>query len=98
MRRFVKRMAAAVLLSACLVSLSGCSSNQDTAETDSTISMDGTPVDDSMAQSIMLSAAQTLGVPKDQLIVQKTLAESTGDTTTAAIYELSWKFARIWAN
>ena len=87
MRRFVKRMAAAVLLSACLVSLSGCSSNQDTAETDSTISMDGTPVDDSMAQSIMLSAAQTLGVPKDQLIVQKTLAESTGDTTTAAIYE-----------
>ena len=87
MRRFVKRMAAAVLLSACLVSLSGCSSNQDTAETDSTISMDGTPVDDSMAQSIMLSAAQTLGVPKDQLIVQKTLAESTGDATTAAIYE-----------
>ena len=86
MRRFVKRMAAAVLLSACLVSLSGCSSNQD-AETDSTISMDGTPVDDSMAQSIMLSAAQTLGVPKDQLIVQKTLAESTGDATTAAIYE-----------
>ena len=83
MRRFVKRMAAAVLLSACLVSLSGCSSNQD-AETDSTISMDGTPVDDSMAQSIMLSAAQTLGV---QLIVQKTLAESTGDATTAAIYE-----------
>ena len=80
MRRFVKRMAAAVLLSACLVSLSGCSSNQD-AETDSTISMDGTPVDDSMAQSIMLSAAQ------DQLIVQKTLAESTGDATTAAIYE-----------
>ena len=76
MRRFVKRMAAAVLLSACLVSLSGCSSNQDTAETDSTISMDGTPVDDSMAQSIMLSAAQTLGVPKDQLIVQKTLAEA----------------------
>ena len=66
MRRFVKRMAAAVLLSACLVSLSGCSSNQDTAETDSTISMDGTPVDDSMAQSIMLSAAQTLGVPKDR--------------------------------
>ena len=87
MRRVVKRMAAAVLLSACLVSLSGCSSNQDTAETDSTISMDGTPVDDSMAQSIMLSAAQTLGVPKDQLIVQKTLAESTGDATTAAIYE-----------
>ena len=64
MRRFVKRMAAAVLLSACLVSLSGCSSNQDTAETDSTISMDGTPVDDSMAQSIMLSAAQTLGRTK----------------------------------
>ena len=87
MRRFVKRMAAAVLLSACLVSLSGCSSNQDAAETDSTISMDGTPVDDSMAQSIMLSAAQTLGVPKDQLIVQKTLAEATGDEATASIYE-----------
>ncbi len=86
MRRFVKRMAAAVLLSACLVSLSGCSSNQD-AETGSTISMDGTPVDDAMAQSIMLSAAQTLGVPKDQLIVQKTLAEATGDESTAAIYE-----------
>lgn len=86
MRRFVKRMAAAVLLSACLVSLSGCSSNQDT-ETGSTISMDGTPVDDAMAQSIMLSAAQTLGVPKDQLIVQKTLAEATGDEATASIYE-----------
>ena len=79
-------MAAAVLLSACLVSLSGCSSNQDT-ETGSTISMDGTPVDDAMAQSIMLSAAQTLGVPKDQLIVQKTLAEATGDEATASIYE-----------
>ncbi len=86
MRRFVKRMAAAVLLSACLVSLSGCSSKQD-AETGSTISMDGTPVDDSMAQSILLSAAQTLGVPKDQLIVQKTLAEATGDESTASIYE-----------
>ncbi len=86
MRRFVKRMAAAVLLSACLVSLSGCSSNQE-EETGSTISMDGTPVDDAMSQSIMLSAAQTLGVPKDQLIVQKTLAEATGDETTAAIYE-----------
>lgn len=86
MRRFVKRMAAAVLLSACLVSLSGCSSNQDT-ENGSTISMDGTPVDDAMAQSIMLSAAQTLGVPKDQLIVQKTLAEATGDEATASIYE-----------
>ncbi len=86
MRRFVKRMAAAVLLSACLVSLSGCSSKQD-AENGSTISMDGTPVDDSMAQSILLSAAQTLGVPKDQLIVQKTLAEATGDESTASIYE-----------
>ena len=86
MRRFVKRMAAAVLLSACLVSLAGCSSKQD-VETGSTISMDGTPVDDAMSQSIMLSAAQTLGVPKDQLIVQKTLAEATGDETTAAIYE-----------
>ena len=91
MRRFVKRMAAAVLLSACLVSLSGCSSNQDTAETDSTISMDGTPVDDSMAQSIMLSAAQTLGVPKDQLIVQAIRLQQL-------FMRLSWKFARIWAN
>ena len=53
MRRFVKRMAAAVLLSACLVSLSGCSSNQDTAETDSPISMDGTPVDDMVANLIV---------------------------------------------
>ena len=67
MRRFVKRMAAAVLLSACLVSLSGCSSNQDTAETDSTISMDGTPVDDSALRSWhrMLSAARTLGGRKE---------------------------------
>ena len=94
MRRFVKRMAAAVLLSACLVSLSGCSSNQDTAETDSTISMDGTPVDDSMAQSIMLSAAQTLGVPKDQLIVQSQQAIRLQQL----FMRLSWKFARIWAN
>lgn len=97
MRRFVKRMAAAVLLSACLVSLSGCSSNQD-AETDSTISMDGTPVDDSMAQSIMLSAAQTLGVPKDQLIVQKLWQSQQAMRLQQLFMRLSWKFARTWAN
>lgn len=88
MRRLIKRTAAAVLMAACLVSLSACSKQSgDASEAASHISMDGTPVDDAMSQSIMLSAAQTLGVPKDQLIVQKKLAEAQGDMSSAEIYE-----------
>lgn len=87
MRRLIKRTAAAVLMAACLVSLSACSKQSDGSEAASHISMDGTPVDDAMSQSIMLSAAQTLGVSKDQLIVQKKLAEAQGDMSSAEIYE-----------
>ena len=45
MRRLFKRMAAAVLVSACLVSLSACSKTEEETESLS-ISMDGTPVED----------------------------------------------------
>lgn len=69
MRRLFKRMAAAVLVSACLVSLSACSKTEEETESLS-ISMDGTPVEDAMGQSLLLSAAQTLGASDEQLVVQ----------------------------
>lgn len=87
MKRLMRRMAAAVLMSACLVSLSACSSSQDAAEESAPkISTDGTLVEDAMADSIILSAAQTLGFSKEQLIVQKQLAEAQGDAGSAEIY------------
>lgn len=50
MRRLLKRMAAAALVSACLVSLSACSQKETDTEALS-ISTDGTPVEDSMADA-----------------------------------------------
>ena len=41
--------------------------------------MDGTPVEDAMGQSLLLSAAQTLGASDEQLVVQGKLAQSQGD-------------------
>lgn len=88
MRRLIKKVAAAVLLSACLVSMSACSASTDeTAEAVSHISTEGTPVEDAMADSLKLSAAQMLGLSKEQLIVQKKLAEAQGDTTGVELYE-----------
>lgn len=87
MRRLIRRMAAAVLTGACLMGLTACSGSASETESRPKISMEGTPVDDTISQSIMLSAAQTLGASRDQLIVQRKLAESTGDTSSAAIYE-----------
>ena len=86
MRRLLKRMAAAALVSACLVSLSACSQKETDTEALS-ISTDGTPVEDSMADALILSAAQTLGSSDEQLIVQAQLAEAQGDTASAGLYE-----------
>lgn len=86
MRRLLKRMAAAALVSACLVSLSACSKAEE--ETDAlSISMDGTPVEDAMGQSLLLSAAQTLGASDEQLVVQAKLAQSQGDMVSAELYQ-----------
>lgn len=87
MRRLMKRVAAAVLMAACLVSLSACTAKQeDAAAKAPEISTEGTPVDDAMAQSLKLSAAQTLGASMDQMIVQKAMTEAQGDLESAALY------------
>ena len=49
--------------------------------------MDGTPVEDAMGQSLLLSAAQTLGASDEQLVVQGKLAQSQGDTVSAELYQ-----------
>ncbi|MGN0372073.1 MAG: OadG family transporter subunit [Enterocloster sp.] len=87
MRRLMKRVAAVMLAAVCLMSLSACAGSSDEDAVVSEISMDGTPVDDAMAQSIILSAVQTLGISDEQLIVQKKLAEAQGDFSSADIYE-----------
>ena len=85
MRRLVKRMAAALLAAACLFSLTACGSSQ--GEDGPSIRMDGTPVEDAMAQSLVMSAAQTLAASDEQLLVQKHLAEAQGDAASAQIYQ-----------
>lgn len=83
----MKRVAAAILIAVCLVSLSACTAKQDAAAAKAPeIGTEGTPVDDAMAQSLKLSAAQTLGASMDQLIVQKAMTESQGDLQSADLY------------
>ena len=87
MRRLMKRAAAAVLMAACLMSLSACSAKQeDAAAKVPEISTEGTLVDDAMAQSLKLSAAQTLGTSMEQMIIQKALTEAQGDQESANLY------------
>ena len=76
MRRLMKRVAAAVLMAACLLSLSACSAKQDEAGTAPRIATDGTPVDDMMAEYAKLTAVQSLGVSTDGLIAQKVMSEA----------------------
>lgn len=87
MRRLMKRMAAAALMTVCLVSLSACSAAQEDGGAASSISTDGTPAMDAMAESIKLSAASSLGMSDEQLIIQAKLAAAQGDISSARIYE-----------
>lgn len=89
MRRLMKRMAAALLAGACLLSLSACSlqESQPEAYEAEGISMDGTLVEDAMSESLILSAAQTLGGSKEQLVVNRDISLSQGDQGSASIYE-----------
>ena len=81
-------MAAVLLASACLLGLWGCSASQaeDGAQAPA-IGTNGTPVEDAMAQSLILSAAQTLAASDEQLIIQKHLSEAQGDAASAEIYQ-----------
>lgn len=87
MRRLMRRVAAAALIAVSLVSLSACSAKQEDSEAASTISTEGTPVMDAMGESIKLSAASTLGMSDEQLLIQAKLAAAQGDIASARIYE-----------
>lgn len=87
MKRLMKRGAAALLMAACLVSLAACTAKQEVdGAAIPMIGTEGTPIDDDMAKSLKLSAAQTLGVSMEQLIIQKALSEAQGDMESAALY------------
>jgi sodium pump decarboxylase gamma subunit len=85
MRRLIKRTALALLLTVSLVNLTACSGKNEASEPVSHIGTAGRPVEDAMADSIMLSAVQTLGETKEQLIVQKQVAAVQGDEITGMI-------------
>lgn len=87
MRRLLKQGLAAVLIAGCLMSLSACAAGQEQGGAGaSSIETKGTPIDDSMARSLELSAAQTLGTPMEQLVIQEALSEAQGDKESAALY------------
>lgn len=82
----MKRVAAAALMAACLVSLSACSAEQDDTAAAPKISLDGAPVNDATAQSLKAYAIQSLGANNEQLILQIAMAESMGDVDSAEIF------------
>lgn len=87
MKRLMKRVAAAVVMAACLVSLSACAASQEQTKSGlPAISTQGAPIDDSMAQSLKLSAVQSLGNSVEQLVIQETLNDARGDRESAALY------------
>lgn len=74
-------------MAVCLMSLSACSAAQEDGGAASGISTDGEPVVDAMGESIKLSAASSLGMSDEQLIIQAKLAAAQGDMSSAKIYE-----------
>ena len=59
------------------------------------ISTEGTLVDDAMAQSLKLSAAQTLGTSMEQMIIQKALTEAQGDQESANLYNTPVSYTHL---
>lgn len=74
-------------MAVCLVSLSACSAAQEEGAAAPSISTDGEPVMDAMGESIKLSAASSLGMSDEQLIIQSKLAAAQGDMSSAKIYK-----------
>ncbi|MBS5283004.1 MAG: OadG family protein [Clostridiales bacterium] len=87
MRRLLKRTAAAVLAAVSLVSLSACSAAETESGSEPRISTEGTAVDDGMAESMIQSAAQTLTLSDEQLIVARALAAEEKDTEQTAFFD-----------
>ena len=89
MRRLMKQAAAAVLMAVCLVSLSACTAKQEDAGAKVPgIATEGIPADGPEAESLKASAANTLGLSAEQMIIQKAVAESWGDLQSAELYNI----------
>ena len=88
MRRLMKRVAAAVLLAACLVSLSACTAKQEEASAAPEIATDGKPMEDSAAASRKFQAAQDLSVSLEQLHVQKAMYRTAGSPDSQNYFDV----------
>lgn len=87
MKRLMKRVAAAVVMAACLVSLSACAASQEQTEPElPAIGTQGAPIDDSMARALKISAVQILGASMEQLVIQEAVSEAQGDRESTALY------------
>lgn len=83
MKGLLRRAAAALLASACLVSLSACSAAQDEPVEGPSIVTEGTPADEYMAGMVKQTAVQMLSLSEEQLMVQKAVFAEAEDTVTA---------------